>query len=532
MIKSPLLKRIIILVLSTILISAGITAGIYMFVAKNTFVKIRATELLPAAQNIASYISSTWDGTLDSKSLPFFDSNFKVLDAQVHLYDASGNIVKYDSNSNDSDDTSEPDDDQTKNSFYKSPKLNNSENSFSAIIIPWINQSTKEEQITIITNTIKQIVAQKAQINETQSVLSDIIPQVLSKNTINTIIKSSKGNDYLVVAVPIINNGSVIGAVAFAKPIREFTAAINGLTLTLLLSMLASFLVMLIPSYFASTRIVVPIRQMRDVSLSIAEGDYSTRADETQKGEIGELAKALNKCSIESEHLEQTRRDYVANVSHELRTPIASIRAIAETLKDGLVKDETKKENFYNSILNESMRLSALVDDLLELSRLQSGTTPFEKDKFSIYELLKNSSEIHLTHIEQKNLNFKFEIPKDTPYVFSNPDRIEQVFVIMLDNAIKHTGSGGSITLSARWDDEKVYISLKDTGEGISNEDMEHIFDRFYKADKAHSSQGTGLGLSIAKEVLTLLDEKIEAQSTLGEGAIFTFTLTRSASKK
>ncbi|GEM_PF-1638716 len=534
MIKSPLLKRIIILVFSTILISAGITAGIYSYVAKDTFVQIRATELLPAAQNIANYISNTWTGDLSSQSMLFFDENFKVLDAQIHLYDKNGNAVRVNSNNNLPSDTTT----KTSNSTgtdkktviaHATPSLFTSNyNRYSALLLSSIMQSKTRNSYPINSlTTVDQLMTSRFELSETQRVLADVIPSVLKNNTVNTIKQSSQGNDYLVVSVPIVKDGVVVGAVAFAKPIKEFTAAISGLTTTLLFSMLASLLVMLIPSYYASRRIVVPIRQMRDVSLSIAEGDYSKRADESQKGEIGELAKALNKCSIESEHLEQTRRDYVANVSHELRTPIASIRAIAETLKDGLVKSDAKKDSFYGSILNESMRLSALVDDLLELSRLQSGTTTFEKEAFNVRALLKNSMDLHSAQLQQKGLSFDFNMPSNLPKVFSNSARIEQVFVAILDNAIKHTNEGGKIALSATWDKNKIYLSVSDTGEGISKENLEHIFDRFYKVDTSHSSGGTGLGLSIALEVLTLLGEKIEVQSELGVGTTFTFTVSR-----
>lgn len=541
MIKGSLLKRIIALVLSTILISALLTSGIYILVAKNTFINIRAAEFLPTAQNIAAYIEGTWTGEINSETLPFFDSSFKVLDTQVHLYDKNGNLIRFNSTKNNpevSEDSSN--DSKTAQSQQKQKATvsgttetsNTTENKtpsrLSIHVFPISGQNNSNPSATFfLSASLNQLTVAQTQINESQSVLADVIPTVLNNNTVNTIKRSNEGNDYLVVSVPITVNNTVVGAVAFAKPIKEFTASINGLTTALFLSMLASFIVMLIPAYYASRRIVVPIRQMRDVSLAIAKGDYSRRADESQKGEIGELAVALNKCSIESEHLEQTRRDYVANVSHELRTPIASIRAIAETLNDGLVKNEEKKSSFYNSILNESIRLSALVDDLLELSRLQSGTTQFEKEVFSVYSLFKDSVEIHLERIKQLGLNFEFNIPKNTPKAYTNPARIEQVFVIILDNAIKHTGEGGKLSLSAKWDEKKIKISVSDTGEGISPEDIDHIFDRFYKADKAHSSEGTGLGLSIAHEIMTILGESISVQSELGKGSTFTLTLTK-----
>ena len=224
----------------------------------------------------------------------------------------------------------------------------------------------------------------------------------------------------------------------------------------------------------------------------------------------------------EASRLEQTRTEYVANVSHELRTPIASIRGLADALNDGLVKKDEDKARYYGYILRESMRLSRLIDDLLELSRLQSGTIAFKKQFISINELIEDVADRYVSAAREKGLNVEIDIGE--PYkVYTNPDRAEQVLVALTDNAIKY-GYSGTLRFSAEKKGDSLYISVSNPG-SIADEDIDHVFERFYKADKSHGGQGTGLGLSIVNEVLELLGERIWVKSENGT-VTFTFTLS------
>ena len=228
----------------------------------------------------------------------------------------------------------------------------------------------------------------------------------------------------------------------------------------------------------------------------------------------------------ESERLEQTRREYVANVSHELRTPVAAIRGFAEALNDGMVKEEARQK-YYCHILRESMRLSRLIDDLLELSRLQSGAVAFEKAPVDTRDLLLSFVDCYHARANEVGIELRLDLPENCPPVFSNADRIDQVLVILFDNALKFTPEGGAITLGAAVESDCVVLSLTDTGCGIAKDDLPHVFDRFFKADKSHTGGGTGLGLSIAREIMQLLGERIWVTSEEGKGTRFCFTLRR-----
>ena len=226
-----------------------------------------------------------------------------------------------------------------------------------------------------------------------------------------------------------------------------------------------------------------------------------------------------------AERLEQTRRDYVANVSHELRTPLTAMRALIEPLRDGLVKTEEQRQQIYDVVLRETMRLSRLVNDMLELSRLQSGTASLSRSVFAPLPLFNLIHETYSAYAEDYQQTFVYDVPEDLPSVWGNPDRTQQVLIVLLDNAFKYTPEGGVVTLSACAEGDVVRVRVRDTGVGIPQEDMPKIFERFYKVDKSHHSKGTGLGLAIAYEIMKHLGEEMSVTSEPGQGSCFTFTL-------
>lgn len=226
-----------------------------------------------------------------------------------------------------------------------------------------------------------------------------------------------------------------------------------------------------------------------------------------------------------AERLEQTRRDYVANVSHELRTPLTAMRALIEPLRDGLVKTEEQRQQIYDVVLRETMRLSRLVNDMLELSRLQSGTASLSRSVFAPLPLFNLIHETYSAYAEDYQQTFVYDVPEDLPSVWGNPDRTQQVLIALLDNAFKYTPEGGVVTLSACAEDNVVRVRVRDTGVGIPAADLPHVFDRFYKVDKSHHSKGTGLGLAIAYEIMKHLGEEMSVTSEPGQGSCFTFTL-------
>ena len=235
----------------------------------------------------------------------------------------------------------------------------------------------------------------------------------------------------------------------------------------------------------------------------------------------------LFKDVTELERLEKTRRDYVANVSHELRTPLTAVRGLLEPLSDGMVTDPETVQRYYRIMLREVVRLSRLITDMLELSRLQSGNEHMQISAVDLTELLMDTRQNYANEAKQHGINLNMDI-ENIPLVMTDSDRIEQILVVLIDNAMHYTPEGGSITLSARMRDaDTVLVSVTDTGCGIAPEDLPHLFERFYTTDKSRHEGGTGLGLSIAKQIIDRLGETITVESALGKGTSFRFTLKK-----
>ena len=225
------------------------------------------------------------------------------------------------------------------------------------------------------------------------------------------------------------------------------------------------------------------------------------------------------------ERLEKTRRDYVANVSHELRTPLTAVRGLLEPLSDGMITDEVTRQRYYRIMLREVIRLSRLITDMLELSRLQSGTEHMELHAVNLTELLQDTRQNYLNEAAQRGINLKLEL-EEIPFAMTDEDRVEQLLVILIDNAMHYTPEGGSITIrAAETAGERILVTVADTGCGIDPNDLPHVFERFFKTDRSRKEGGTGLGLSIAKQIIDKLGENIYVESRPGEGTSFHFTL-------
>jgi len=227
----------------------------------------------------------------------------------------------------------------------------------------------------------------------------------------------------------------------------------------------------------------------------------------------------------ELKRLESVRREFVANVSHELRTPLASIKALVETLEAGAVDDPAVADDFLRRIIGEVDRLAALVEELLDLARLESGRVVLRAETLAVPDLLANGVERLRPQLERARLNLRLDTPAGVPPVRADRARIEQVLLNLIHNAIKFTPADGVITVGAVATDGMVRIAVRDTGTGVPPDELPRLFERFYKADKARRSDGTGLGLAIAKHIVQAHGGTIWAESEPGKGAIFSFTL-------
>lgn len=223
--------------------------------------------------------------------------------------------------------------------------------------------------------------------------------------------------------------------------------------------------------------------------------------------------------------LETVRRDFISNLSHELRTPLASLKALTETLQDGALDDPPAARRFIDQIQVETDALTQMVTELLELSRIESGRLSLELKSVAPHELLDSASGRMQLQAERAGLSLRVECADDLPKVKIDSQRLEQVLVNLIHNAVKFTRASGEVVLLAEAGNSEVRFAVRDTGIGIPMEDISRIFERFYRVDKSRAGSGTGLGLSIAKHIVEAHGGKIWAESVEGRGSTFYFTI-------
>lgn len=274
-----------------------------------------------------------------------------------------------------------------------------------------------------------------------------------------------------------------------------------------------------------SRSVVAPLQALQSASRRIAAGHYDQRVQVTGKDEFGQLAQSFNRMAGKLEQVEEMRRRLIADIAHELRTPLTAIQGSTEGLLDGVLP---AGEDTFRQIHQEAIRLSRLVDDLQELSRVESGAYELTLRPVTLSDVVQTVSKRLSLSLTEKRLNLTPSLPAGLPPLLADEDRLIQILTNLLGNAIQYTPAGGAITVSARLEEGQVQVSVQDTGVGIPAEHLAHIFDRFYRVDKSRSRQygGSGIGLTIVRYLVEAHGGRIWAESAgEGEGSTFHFTI-------
>ncbi len=342
------------------------------------------------------------------------------------------------------------------------------------------------------------------------------------------------GERMLVVAVPIIKpNGDVDGVVLLNAPVTGINAFMKHIYYYISAAGFVAILLALLITNWLTRSIVRPLKAMQQTAGAMARGDYSTLVKVETNDEIGKLGLALNSLAqdlgkfiskIESE--EKLRRDFVANVSHELRTPLTIIRGYNEALMDGTIDDSILANKYHHLVREETVRLERLIKELLDLSSLQAENVPLDMEKIPLPAIIDSVILMIQYRASQNEVTLIADNQLNLPDILGNGDRITQLLLILLDNALKYTPPGGTVTLTTNLTAVGVTLVVSDTGAGISEEDLPYIWERFYKADKSRSRAvgGTGLGLAIAREIIDLHHANATITSLLGQGTTITIT--------
>ncbi len=310
-----------------------------------------------------------------------------------------------------------------------------------------------------------------------------------------------------------------------------FTNFSNALNEALGLALAAAFTAAVVVSLIVSRQVVAPIRQMMFASQRIADGHYDERVDVPGEisgdgiDELGQLALSFNQMAAKLEYTEDMRRQLIGDVAHELRTPLTTIKGSMEGLMDGVL---TADVHTFQQIHRQTDRLQRLIDDLQELSRVEAGAFEMNLLLREVQDLVEITKTTLIRQFEEKGVALNIELDPGLPLVYADEDRIGQVLLNLVGNALQYTPAGGVVTIRARQEREEVLISISDTGVGIADEHIDQIFTRFYRADSSRSrpAGGSGIGLTIAKHLTEAHGGRIWAESPgPDQGSTFTFTL-------
>lgn len=336
------------------------------------------------------------------------------------------------------------------------------------------------------------------------------------------------GYQLLIMGIPIYDGNIVQGAMIITLPMAsvEDTAGILKKQLVIITGIL--FLVAIFISFRLSKHLSEPISRISRQAECYTLGRFSTRINDFGDDEIGQLAKRMNDMGEALTRNEILQKELIANVSHELRTPLTLIRGYAETLRDVTGDNPGKREKQLGIIIEESERLSKIVEDILSLSQLQSGAATLEKESFNLGEMLLNIKKRY--ELQQEIRTFQivgaFEIKEN---LLGDKKKIEQVFYNLINNAFCHTREGEMVEVVVTQSYDKVNIQVTDHGEGIAEEDLKHIFERYYKGKRldGEKNNGTGLGLAIVNNILEMHQVSYGVESKLGKGTTFWFVLDK-----
>ena len=296
------------------------------------------------------------------------------------------------------------------------------------------------------------------------------------------------------------------------------------------------FAVAAVSAFVASRILTRRVGEMSAIATEIRKGDLDKRIPVGSKDEIGDLADSLNRMVTKLNEditrlrkLERVRSEFLGNVSHELRTPIFAMQGMLETLAQGALEDHDVSRDFVERALANTRRLNTLLGDLIEISRIESGEMKMSFRYFDIADFLRTTiAELQPT-AQQKNIELTMEGGEDEVQGFGDRERLKQVMVNLIDNAIKYTPPGGRVAVTCRDEENSVRITVRDSGVGIASEHLPRIFERFYRVDRERSREagGTGLGLAIVKHIVEAHGSKVEIESEVGKGSTFSFSLRR-----
>lgn len=371
-----------------------------------------------------------------------------------------------------------------------------------------------------------------AQIDEQEmaSYVKDMLPDLETGRVVRMTTQSPDafGTPALTVGVPVQVDGTYNRYVFVHRRIQALNESLTTVYRQVVLSIALSAALGIVLTYIMTKNMLRPLSVVAKGASQLARGHFDIWLEVRSKDEIGQVADTFNRLAHDLKKHEETRQSFVANVSHELRSPLTSMQGLLQGLMDGTIP-ETERLHYLSIVLDETKRMNTLVNDLLDLTRLESGQFPMEMSVVDVNEMIRRILITFENKIDVKNLMVEVEFQNDREEVEADANRLRQVLQNLIDNAVKFADYGGRLRISTMNDGDLALIAVNNSGEPIPRASLPYLFDRFYKGDESHSrsKEGTGIGLSIVKTILEEHRQKIWVESDTMGGTTFSFTLKR-----
>lgn len=360
---------------------------------------------------------------------------------------------------------------------------------------------------------------------ESEYYMPDYEQALKSEDGLGVFLGENEGENILAVTIVISRQSTTISALRFVSSLERVDDQLSVImTIALGISCFLLVIVIMMGAYFVKS-ICVPLAQISQTAKKLATGDFSERIPVTSRDEIGQLSAAFNDMANELENSEQIKNDFISSVSHELRTPLTAIKGWSETLASGYDPETFSKG--MKVIVGETIRLERMVEELLDFSRIQSGRFTMQMAVIDVIAELEDALLIYNDEAKKENITLSYNEPDFMCAVNGDKNRLRQVFINIIDNALKYTESGGSVEVLAETQQNKnqsfVVISVADTGVGIAADDLPKVKQKFYKAN--NNKHGSGIGLAVADEIVSMHGGTLEVESELGVGTTVTIAL-------
>ena len=368
---------------------------------------------------------------------------------------------------------------------------------------------------------------QRDQIPSSTDVVDALVARALEGEYASRTQEAS-GETAMHVALPVLIEQQLVGVVYLSQPLSDISDVLHDLRTRLLLSTAIALILSAVVGLLLSRAIASPLRRLTEAAADVAQGQFDRQVPVDSRDELGRLSRAFNDMTARLRAARQMQVDFVADVSHELRTPLTAVKGTVETLRDGAVDDPEVRDRFLETVESETDRLIRLVNDLMLLSRADSEALNLRRESVNLRRLAEVAVNRLALQAEDRQATLTVECDSNVALAWADPDRVEQVLVNLLDNAIKYSRPGGTVTISVDAEQSQmVRVQVRDAGIGIPEKDLPRIGQRFYRADKARSrvEGGSGLGVAIARALVNAHGGQLWLESREGAGTVVSFTL-------